>query len=109
MVEIARYGPRISDGASGLGSHMSMWLGPPESQNRMTAFLSPPFGVAAVADSFNVSARLSPARPVKPVCKNQRRDPTRIKSPAGGSIGLARMPLRWAKSCDIDFGEPDMG
>ena len=31
----ARYGPRISCGASGLGSHMSMWLGPPESQNRI--------------------------------------------------------------------------
>ena len=33
------YGPRISTGASGLGSHVSIWLGPPESQKRMTAFL----------------------------------------------------------------------
>ena len=32
------YGPRISAGASGFGSHVSIWLGPPESQNRMTAF-----------------------------------------------------------------------
>ena len=33
-----RYGPRISAGAVRLGSHMSIWLGPPESQKRMTAF-----------------------------------------------------------------------
>ena len=32
-------GPRTSAGASGLGSHMSRWLGPPESQKSRTDFL----------------------------------------------------------------------
>ena len=31
-------GPRTWLVASGLGSHMSIWLGPPESQNKMTDF-----------------------------------------------------------------------
>ena len=36
-VAIVPKGPRVSTGASGFGSHVSRWLGPPESQNRMTA------------------------------------------------------------------------
>src|SRR5207248_8111737 len=39
-VAIVPYGPRTSLGASGFGSHMSRWLGPPESQMRMTDFRS---------------------------------------------------------------------
>src|SRR4051794_33981760 len=35
-VLIGRNGPRISAGASGLGSNVSNWLGPPHIQNRMT-------------------------------------------------------------------------
>src|SRR5262249_60609372 len=36
LVGIVPNGPRTSAGASGLGSHVSMWLGPPDSQNRIT-------------------------------------------------------------------------
>ena len=39
LVSIVPKGPRISPGASGLGSHVSMWLGPPESQKRITEVL----------------------------------------------------------------------
>src|SRR5437588_3623529 len=39
-VAIVPYGPRTSVGALGLGSHMSRWLGPPDSQKRMTDFRS---------------------------------------------------------------------
>ena len=35
-VAIERNGPRISAGASGLGSNVSSWLGPPTSRSRMT-------------------------------------------------------------------------
>src|SRR5689334_13096328 len=45
LVPIVPNGPRTSAGASGLGSHMSMWLGPPESQKTITDFGRPaPFG-----------------------------------------------------------------
>ena len=92
-VAIDRYGPRISAGASGLGSHMSIWLGPPESQNRMTALRSAA-GVSARADRRSRSASPKPARPATPVCKNQRREPTRTRSRLGGSMGLAA-DARW--------------
>ena len=39
FVWIVPKGLRISCGASGFGSHISIWLGPPESQNKMTDFL----------------------------------------------------------------------
>ena len=45
-VAIVPNGPRISRGASGLGSHVSMWLGPPVIHNRITLLL-PAHGLAA--------------------------------------------------------------
>src|SRR4029453_19000838 len=33
---VGRNGPRISAGASGFGSHVSNWVGPPHIQKRMT-------------------------------------------------------------------------
>ena len=56
---------------------MSIWLGPPDSQNRMTAFLSPEGGGldAARPREFEKAAPVSPAMPA---CKNHRRDPTWI-------------------------------
>src|SRR5438270_6501211 len=42
LVAIVPNGPRTSEEASGLGSHISMWLGPPESQNTITDFGAPP-------------------------------------------------------------------
>src|SRR5882672_7090129 len=86
FVEIVWNGPRISRGASGFGSHMSMWLGPPESQKRMTLVLGPvsPTGPAARARSRKRAGNDKPASPANPVWRNQRREPTRMRSHGAG-------------------------
>ena len=75
-VGIDENGPRISLGASGLGSQVSSWLGPPDSQIRMTDFLAAP--VRAVGElSFARApvAEASPApSPASPACNTHRRD-----------------------------------
>ena len=70
FVGIDPNGPRTSVGASGFGSHESMWLNPPDSQKRMTEVGFAPVGVAA-------DATPAPARPARLVCRNHRRDPAR--------------------------------
>ena len=90
-MSIVPKGPRISPGASGLGSHVSMWLGPPESQKRITEVLrTVPPAVVARARLCKRAGSDSPARPVRPVCRNHRREPTRIRSEAVGRSGLSQ-------------------
>jgi hypothetical protein len=82
-------GLRISCGASGFGSHMSMWLGPPESQNMMTDLgLRPADSPPASARPAKIAGSETPATPASPVCKNHRREPTRIVSRAAGASGM---------------------
>jgi len=87
-VEIVSNGPRISLGASGFGSHISMWLGPPRIQRRMTflvcfglLMIFAPTGaapaaafVAPLASARSKSASDKPPRPIIPNCKKLRRD-----------------------------------
>src|SRR5439155_8050438 len=61
LVLIGLYGPRISTGASGFRSHMSMVLGPPSRKRKMHAFAFGGVSVAAVAAHWNSRGRLSPA------------------------------------------------
>ncbi len=86
FVAIDPKGPRISEGASGFGSHMSRWLGPPESQIRITlVFRVPSPAEAAVAWRRNSPGTERPARPESPVCRNprpRRPDPDEI-APCG--------------------------
>src|SRR5439155_19356626 len=57
----------------GLGSKVSMWLGPPSSQKRITLFaLAAPAGEAAAAAS--VSRRVRPRNPREPTVRKSRRD-----------------------------------
>ena len=94
---------------SGFGSHISKWLGPPESQNRTTDFFSlvlPAAALAACTRSNSLSG--SPASPAVPICKNQRREPTRIRSLLGGSRGLPRTDRECAASCGVRVGR-DIG
>src|SRR3954468_14278312 len=94
-VAVVPKGPRTSPGASGLGSHMSRWLGPPESQKTMTDFgppfrLVPPQAAAASAWRRINWAADNPATPESPARKNHRRDsePTPRMSRAGGPHAL---------------------
>src|SRR5579871_4450091 len=79
FVGIVENGPRISVGASGLGSHMSIWLGPPDSQNRITALRFPRTSVtddSAWAIPGRQFAAAKAPHPASPACRNQRREPT---------------------------------
>ena len=73
VVWMVEKGPRTSAGASGLGSHISIWLGPPESQNSTTAFFLLPGATLAAGEK---PARGSAAKLPNPVCKNHLREPT---------------------------------
>src|ERR1043166_1845930 len=73
--------PRTFDGASGLGSQISMWLGPPWRKTKITLLARPQplfnFGSAG-ADSARacrrrISARLMPSIPAPPTRRNSRR------------------------------------
>src|SRR5688572_1287170 len=87
LVRIGLYGPRISSGASGLRSHMSMVLGPPSRNRKMQAFAFAGVSAAAVACQWSNCGRLRPASiPVAPtrracrrVIPSQRRAPFRPK------------------------------
>src|SRR5690348_2377422 len=80
FVLIGLNSPRILLGASGLGSQMSRWLGPPWRKQRMTDLALPkPVApckllVAALALSEKNSGRLNPASPIAPTRMNSRRD-----------------------------------
>src|SRR5690242_10933315 len=103
-VAMVRYGPRISVEASGLGSQVSIWLGPPDSQKRMTAFGSrEAFGVDA--RSRKVSASVNPANPARPICKNQRREQTPIRSGSPGSKVFWMDCVRWRAAWEPGFFE----
>src|SRR5262245_45944333 len=68
---------RTSLGASGLGSKVSRWLGPPSSQMRMhEVALVPPTGAeaAALACKRNRSVTVKPKVVSKPKCRKSRRD-----------------------------------
>lgn len=56
LVPMVPNSPRNSAGASGLGSHMSMWLGPPRIHKMMTLF---PFFAIACGGAVFESATAS--------------------------------------------------
>src|SRR5439155_4794320 len=73
--------PRMFDGASGFGSQISMWLGPPWRKIRSTDLALPQPGLPllsatgfAFACRRSTSARLRPKRPAPPTRKNSRRE-----------------------------------
>src|SRR5438046_737828 len=63
LVAIARNGPRTSAGASGLGSHISSWLGPPTSISRMQLWARPALGAATALPAH--AAVLAATAPVR--------------------------------------------
>src|SRR5262249_7726090 len=66
--------PRYSAGASGLGSHISMWLGPPRIHNRMTELTrAGALGRAAFASARSSWGRVMPAAPSAPARRKPRR------------------------------------
>ena len=56
-----------------LGSHVSMWLGPPSSQKRITALALPFVGELPSAAAESASRRESPRKPSDPAVMKLRR------------------------------------
>src|ERR1043166_2904053 len=57
----------------GFGSHVSMWLGPPSSQKRITALALPFGGESAAAAAESASRKESPRKPSDPAVIKFRR------------------------------------
>src|SRR5262245_37279260 len=76
LVAIGLNSPRISAGAPGFRSYMSMWLGPPACQIKMTDFRGshvPPVS-PAFARCRSIQGSVSPPRARLPTLRNDRRD-----------------------------------
>ena len=90
---------------------MSIWLGPPESQNEMTALRS--CGAwplpAALARAANSAGNERPAIPAIPVCKNQRREPTRIRSAGGEQTDSQSSKRGFDRTTDRTPGQKSSG
>ncbi len=73
LVAMSLNGPRTSLGASGFGSKVSRWLGPPSSQMRMHDLARGPAGEAVLACKRSKSATLKPKEVSTPRCRKSRR------------------------------------
>src|SRR6185437_8453047 len=74
LVSIAPNGPRYSTGARGLGSQVSMWPGPPLSQNRTTLLSAADERTAPSARNRAKSASVRPPAPSAPAVRKLRRE-----------------------------------
>src|SRR5579862_7444366 len=93
LVLMALNSPRMLAGASGFGSQMSMWLGPPCRKSMMTDF-APPNAfeglsslAAACAFQEKNSGRFRPSRVAPPTRINSRRDhPSQLRTGRPGIV-----------------------
>src|ERR1700686_2310182 len=93
LVLMALNSPRMLAGASGFGSQMSMWLGPPCRKSMMTDFAPPNafegLSILAAAWAFQEknSGRLSPRSVAPPTRINSRRDhPSQLRTGRPGIV-----------------------
>src|SRR5258706_417554 len=107
LVLIGLNSPRMLEGASGLGSQMSMWLGPPWRKSMITDLAAPKdltfdSTLAAAAEAFQErnSGRFNPNRPAPPTRSNSRRDqPSQVRT---GRPGIVSMCLLLAQNYIIN-------
>ena len=96
-VAMGRKAPRISSGASGLGSQVSSWLWPPLVKTTRTDFALPkPRNGRVVAPAFAVAdpargPRPARCRPAQPFAAGQDAPP--VSSPRSAKTETARRPL----------------
>src|SRR3954470_1377347 len=100
--------PRYSTGASGFGSQVSCWLGPPRIQRMMTDLsreVGLPAARAACSD-FNRPASVSPAYPSAPARRKPRRLMARLWRNSGqpSSFGREEDMGRLLSGADNVFG-----
>src|SRR5687767_13747926 len=93
LVLIGLKSPRMLEGASGLGSQMSMWLGPPWRKIMKTDFARASIFVPAFAEaasSLRNSGALNPSNDRPPARNNSRRDqPSQVRPGRPGIESMA--------------------
>ena len=85
FVGMAPKGPRTSAGASGLGSHVSCWLGPPRIQRMMTEeafFVGFPCWAAwaSIRSRWGSASPLAPSMPARRMVRRSIRFSSSIES-----------------------------
>src|ERR1043166_2901852 len=98
FVGIAPKAPRYSDGASGFGSHVSCWLGPPRIQRMITDFSREIFCEGTEACARSRPEKLRPAKPRNPLLIKLRRS---IASNSLNSGQPMRLALAWLDIASI--------
>src|SRR5262245_40841528 len=93
FVRMVPNSPRYSAGASGLGSHMSMWLGPPRIHRMMTELRRVAAAEFACASWRNSSASDRPALPSTPALTKPRRLSRSSRRNSGQPMELARWDI----------------
>src|SRR2546422_1005 len=99
LVLIGLNSPRMLEGASGLGSQMSMWLGPPCRNSMITDLAAPKdfafdSTLAAAAEAFQdrKSGRFNPNRPAPPTRNSSRRDqPSQVRTGRPGIVSMDQL------------------
>src|SRR5262245_47274509 len=90
-VAAGRYGPRYSIGAAGFMSNVSRWLGPPQSQSRITDFAFAP-STAAWPSSLSRSPSDIPRAPRAPALISSRRvQPLQVRTLSRPISSIARL------------------
>ena len=90
--------PRISGGASGLGSHVSCCGGPPRWNRTMHAFALPVVAPAVRADRAPSSAGSDSPKALSPPTRSHSRRvrPSHNRGPLPRMLHTANLPLAWA-------------
>src|SRR5712692_5306693 len=120
LVLIGLKSPRTLEGALGLGSQISMWLGPPCRNSMITDLAAPkalPFdSTLAAADAFQErnSGRFNPNKPAPPTRINSRRDqPSQVRTGRPGIVSMYRLLgqdyTTWLAPEDVGFQISDFG
>src|SRR5215813_10008596 len=99
LVLIGLNSPRIFEGASGFGSQMSMWPGPPCRNSIMTDLAAPKALVgestlagAPAAFQERNSGRFRPSRPAPPTRNSSRRDhPSQVRTGRPGIVSMMQL------------------
>src|ERR1043165_7424788 len=91
LVGMGRNSPRTSDGASGLRSHMSWWLGPPD---RWTLMIALEVVLPSRASARRRSGRAKPPRPIAPILRKLRRAmPSQLGNRSPVMVNMVRPPF----------------
>ena len=110
FVGIVLNSPRISAGASGLGSNVSRWLGPPNWKSMMTLFAVALRGFVAFS-ARRIFGSVSPVRPTAPMRNKARRESWWVRRKSSQALSTANLAgwVRARSGREPSAGRPNYG